>query len=74
MATMTQRIATSCHVDDDPRAFVLDQSSDSDSVIECGTPAKQPGWSTPKSKIMTRILISPSKKERFFDAEAFLEK
>ncbi len=52
---------------------MLDQSSDSDSVIERGTPAKQPGWSTPKSKSKTRSLISPSKKERFFDAEAFLE-
>ena len=73
MAITTQRIAASRHIDDNPRAFVLEQSSDSDSDIERGTPPKQPGRSTPKSKSMTRSLVSPSKKEGF-DAEAFLQK
>ena len=52
---------------------MLTRSSDSDSDIERGTPAKQPRRGTPKNKSMTRSSKSPSKKEGF-DAVAFLER
>ena len=78
MAATIQRIATSNHIDENPRALVLERSCCSNNNgddIEGKTPRR-----TPKRKIMTRGISSgngyssrpPSKKERRFDADAFL--